>query len=124
MAAIPPGTELSRIPLTQNPNGDPPNFVNPPTQEVVALAVGLPLAIISACFVSVRLITNFKVAHKLGSDDCSWKYQRLANSPYVSGLTTCTTDLCIFAQIMCTVYLGLVVSCEYQSATVGRGRTN
>ena len=56
MATIPPGTDLSSIPLTHNPNGDPPNFVNPPTQAAIALAVGLPLAIISACFVSVRLI--------------------------------------------------------------------
>lgn len=103
MAAIPPGTDLSSIPLTHNPNGDPPNFVNPPTQAAIALAVGLPLAIISACFVSVRLITNFKIVHKLGPDDCTWKYQRLPNSSYVSGLITCTTDLCIFAQIMFTV---------------------
>lgn len=81
MAALPPGTDISKVPLAPNPNGDPPNFVNPPTKAAVAIAVGLPLAIISVCFVSLRLITNIKIARKLGLDDCTWKFQRLRFSP-------------------------------------------
>ena len=75
MAAIPPGADLSKIPLAPNPNRDPPNFVNPPNQAVVVLAVGVPLVAISSCFVSLRIFTNYRVAHKLGLDDCMWKHQ-------------------------------------------------
>jgi hypothetical protein len=66
---IPPGTDLSKIPLAANPNGNPPNFADPPSQEVIAKAVGLPLAIIAFLFVLLRLISNFKMARKLSLDD-------------------------------------------------------
>ena len=82
-AAIPPGTDLSKIPLALNPSGDPPNFVNPPNQAVVVLAVGLPLAIISSCFVSLRLFTNHKTAHKLGVDDCRSKRPEVATKSHL-----------------------------------------
>lgn len=69
-AAIPPGADLSKIPLAPNPDGSPPNLVNPPSQSDLPLAVGLPLALISFCFVLLRLATNFKHVRKLGLDDC------------------------------------------------------
>ena len=70
-ATIPPGANLSKIPLAQNPNGSPPNFANAPSQSSTDLAVGLPFAILSTCFVFLRLITNFRHTRKLGMDDCA-----------------------------------------------------
>lgn len=70
MDQVPPGTDLTTVPLVPNPNGKPPNFVNPPSQADTALGVGLPLVIISTLVVFVRLITNFRSARKLGLDDC------------------------------------------------------
>lgn len=70
MSAIPPGADLSKIPLAANPNGDPPNFVNPPSQEATVLEVGLILATISTTIVVLRLVTNMRVVRKLGLDDC------------------------------------------------------
>lgn len=72
MAQIPPGTDLSTVPLAPNPNGNLPNFVNPPSQADTVLGVGLPLVIISTFVVAVRLATNFRSARKLGLDDCKW----------------------------------------------------
>ena len=70
MDLIPPGTDLSTIPLGQNPNGQPPNFTNPPNQEWLVLCVGLPLIITSCMFVALRVATNYKVARRLLIDDC------------------------------------------------------
>ena len=70
MAVIPPGTDLSTVPLAPNPNGDPPNFINPPSQAGITLGVAPPLIIISTIVVAVRLVTNFKSARRLGLDDC------------------------------------------------------
>jgi len=77
-AAIPPGTDLSKIPLAPNPNGDLPNFMNPPSQAATALAVGLPLAIIGTFVVAFRLITNYRHVRKLCLDDCEYWVRRHA----------------------------------------------
>lgn len=70
MNTIPPGTDLSKVPLAPNPNGDAPNFVDPPSQAATVLAVGLPLAIISTHVVALRLATNYRSTRILGVDDC------------------------------------------------------
>lgn len=72
MAAIPPGTDLSTIPLAPNPNGSPPNFVDPPSLANTILGVAIPLMVISTILVGIRLATNFKNTRKLGLDDCMW----------------------------------------------------
>ena len=71
-AAIPPGADLSKIPLAQNPNGSPPNFVNSPSQSSTDFAVGLPFAVLCTFFVLLRLATNFRHTGKLGLDDCEY----------------------------------------------------
>lgn len=71
MSAIPPGADLSKIPLALNPTGEPPNFVDPPSQGATAFAVGLTLATISLFFVMLRLATNLRVVRKLALDDCT-----------------------------------------------------
>ena len=107
-AAIAPGSDLSKIPLAQNPNGSPPNFVNPPSQSGTDLAVGLPFAVFSACFVLLRLITNFRHTGKLGLDDCECP---IASQDMV-GSQAHIADLCLFAHVMMTVYFTLGVACK------------
>ncbi|KAL8906166.1 MAG: hypothetical protein Q9207_002199 [Kuettlingeria erythrocarpa] len=46
MATIPPGTDLSHIPLAPNPDGTPPNFASPENQAALVLAAGMPFATI------------------------------------------------------------------------------
>lgn len=68
--ALPPGADLSKIPLMPNPNGDPPNFVNPPSRYPLAIGVGLPLAIISFLCLVLRILSSLKTMRKLVIDDC------------------------------------------------------
>lgn len=114
---IPPGADLSKIPMAENPNGNPPNFVNPPTQNATVLAVGLPFAIISTCFVVLRLVTNFKNLRHFGLDDCMKNPYEAGSSAkrLRDGWSCYISDLCVAAQILTTVYFGLHVSCEYQT---------
>lgn len=72
MDSLPPNIDPSRIPIALNPNGDPPNFVDPPSLAHFISAVGMTLIVISALFVIVRLATNLKHTGKLGLDDCKW----------------------------------------------------
>ncbi|CAG8981794.1 hypothetical protein HYALB_00004737 [Hymenoscyphus albidus] len=69
MSSIPSSTDLSKIPLALNPNGDPPNFNNPPSLEPAVLGVGISLMVISFSFLALRLFTNLKLVGKLGLDD-------------------------------------------------------
>ena len=57
-------------PLAMNPNGDPPNFVNPETQAPTVLATGLLLIIISTICVVARCHSSWKGTGKLNLDDC------------------------------------------------------
>jgi len=70
MASLPPGVDPSQIPLAVNPNGDPPNFINPPSLAPAMLEVGVTLIIISRILVILRLVTNLKNTGKLGLNDC------------------------------------------------------
>ena len=63
--------DLSKIPVGINPNGDPPNFVNPPSNHATVVGVGVTLSVISLFFVILRLTTNSTIAKKLGLDDCT-----------------------------------------------------
>ena len=72
MGAIPPGTDLSTIPLSANPNGDPPNFLNPPSQGNTVIGVGVPMIFISTICVVIRLSTALKITRKMSLDDCKW----------------------------------------------------
>ncbi|KAF2177796.1 hypothetical protein K469DRAFT_696348 [Zopfia rhizophila CBS 207.26] len=83
---IPPGTDLTSIGLKPNPNGQPPNLVDPPSQAPLILGSGIALIAISSTAVGMRLATNFRFTKKLGIDDY----------------------LCLFAEI---VMIGYVVMC-------------
>lgn len=72
MESLPPGIDPANTPIAPNPNGDPPNFIDPPSLGPAVLAVGLTLIISSSVFVTLRLITNFKTVGRLGLDDCPY----------------------------------------------------
>jgi hypothetical protein len=70
MDSASPNLDPSKIPLALNPNGDPPNFIDPPTLAPAVLGAGVTLIIISGIVVLLRLIANFKNTRKFGLDDC------------------------------------------------------
>ena len=67
---IPPGTDLSKVPLLPNPDGSPPNFVNPPSLKVATYSVSVILMVATIGLVLLRLRTNLKLHKKFGVDDC------------------------------------------------------
>ncbi|KAF7876408.1 hypothetical protein EAF04_001500 [Stromatinia cepivora] len=66
---LPPGTDLTRVPLAVNPSGAPPNFVNPPSLIGTVQGVGIALAIVSFGMVCLRWRINLKHDHKITLDD-------------------------------------------------------
>lgn len=61
--------DLSNTPLFPNPNGDPPNFVDPPSLTPAILGSGISLIVITTSLVILRLATNVHIAHRLYLDD-------------------------------------------------------
>ncbi|KAI0593297.1 hypothetical protein F4775DRAFT_578496 [Biscogniauxia sp. FL1348] len=82
MADVPPGTDLSQIPLAPNPNGDPPNFDGGATLQLEILATGIVFITISLIFVIVRLGTSLKSTRKLHLDDYFCLLGELAGVAY------------------------------------------
>lgn len=70
MASLPPKVDPSKTSFAANPNGDPPNFLDPPSLAPDIFTVGLSLIIISGLIVILRLVTNAKIVRKWGLDDC------------------------------------------------------
>ncbi|KAL9618243.1 MAG: hypothetical protein Q9160_007013 [Pyrenula sp. 1 TL-2023] len=69
MGSLPPGVDPSKIPLAPNPDGSPPNFVDPPSLKGVVLEVGITFTVITGIVLILRLFTNFKLQRKLGLGD-------------------------------------------------------
>ncbi|KAF2645170.1 hypothetical protein P280DRAFT_444629 [Massarina eburnea CBS 473.64] len=61
--------DLSKVSLTINPSGAPPNFVDPPSLEPTVLGVGVTLITISLIIIVLRLVANFKHMGKFAIDD-------------------------------------------------------
>ena len=66
---IPPGADLSKIPLQKNP-AVKSNFVDPPTLAPAVTGVGITMTTIAVVFVLMRLTANMRSARKIGWDDC------------------------------------------------------
>ncbi|KAH7383206.1 hypothetical protein BKA66DRAFT_570245 [Pyrenochaeta sp. MPI-SDFR-AT-0127] len=62
-------TDPSKIPLAPNPNGNPPNFVDPPTLEHTIHSFGIALMIISVVLLLLRLYANLKHTGRFRLDD-------------------------------------------------------
>lgn len=63
-------SDLSSIPLSVNPNGDPPNFANGASLQPAVLASGIAFITISILFVLIRVGTSLYNSRKLFLDDC------------------------------------------------------
>jgi hypothetical protein len=98
--AIPPGTDLSTIPLAPNPNGSPPNFINPPNLIGTVQGVGITLAIIAGILLCLRLRIYTQMNKRLLLDDCKHHYRRFEKRLTIS-------DFLIISYSMALVYTGL-----------------
>jgi hypothetical protein len=67
--AIPPGTDLSKVPLGVNPNGSPPNFIDPPNLIASVQGVGVSLAAVAFVLLAIRLRVYVRLNRGLVIDD-------------------------------------------------------
>lgn len=75
-------SDLSAIPLSVNPNGDPPNFAHGASLQPAVLASGIVFITVSILFVLIRVGTSLYNSRKLFLDDC--KYQDILLEDAVS----------------------------------------
>jgi hypothetical protein len=80
LKGIPPGADLSKIPLAKNPDGSPPNFMDPPSLVAEAYSVILILMITSFTIMALRLYSNILSHRKLLVDDCKLYCSSFPNS--------------------------------------------
>lgn len=64
---IPPGVDLCAIPAGVPPDGQLPNFVNPPSLKTTTIVVAVLMTVWALTFVVVRIIVNRR---KLSWSDC------------------------------------------------------
>lgn len=83
---IPPGTDLSQIPFVANPDGSPPNFVDPPSLKAVTYAVTIILMVISFLLVLFRVRIHLAGHSKFAFDDCELDSTQISSSLYVEEL--------------------------------------
>ncbi len=76
---IPPGVDPATIPLSTPPDGQLPNFVDPPSQIANVLGTGISFGLISLIFVALRIFNNISVAKRLAVDDCECSLNALLN---------------------------------------------
>ncbi|KAK8880088.1 hypothetical protein PGQ11_001382 [Apiospora arundinis] len=79
---VPPGVDLSQIPLAPNPSGDPPNFNGGPNLAPTILATGITFMTISLIFVIIRLATGWNHTKKIHLDDYCCLLGELAGMAY------------------------------------------
>ncbi|KAI1331514.1 hypothetical protein F5Y16DRAFT_395394 [Xylariaceae sp. FL0255] len=69
MSSLPPGANLSSIPLAVNPDGDPPDFGGGPSLQPAVLGTGAAFVTVSFIAVLIRLYAVFKSTRKLYPED-------------------------------------------------------
>jgi hypothetical protein len=67
---MPPGIDPTNPPLALNPNGDGPNFDDPPSLAATTYGVVSLFIVLSASIVTMRLVANFRLLKKFMPDDC------------------------------------------------------
>lgn len=102
---IPPGLDLSKIPIGLPPTGVSPNFVNPQTLAPVILAVSAVILILTITFVILRLYSNSHAERRFGYDDCASAISS------TSRLTDFPTGSCIVATVLLVGLTGLNINC-------------
>ncbi|KAI9792568.1 MAG: hypothetical protein M1816_002088 [Peltula sp. TS41687] len=69
LSKLPPGVPLSSIPMAVNPDGSPPNFIDPPSLSAGVTAVGILFAALATITVALRSATNLRTARGFRLDD-------------------------------------------------------
>ncbi|KAI0535047.1 hypothetical protein GGR58DRAFT_480561 [Xylaria digitata] len=69
MSGLPPGADLSTIPLTVNPNGSPPDFDGGPSLQTAVLGTGVVFITVSFTVLLIRLYAVFKTTKRLYAED-------------------------------------------------------
>ena len=67
--------EQLAMPLVPNPDGSPPNYIDPPSLAPAMTGVGVSLTVVTAFLVIIRIFTNTKSVRGIGVDDsryCPW----------------------------------------------------
>ncbi|KAF1846523.1 uncharacterized protein K460DRAFT_367281 [Cucurbitaria berberidis CBS 394.84] len=67
--AIPPGTDLSKVPIAPNPSGAPPNFVDPPSLAAVTYGITSTMMVLACGLVGLRILSVIKKERGLKTDD-------------------------------------------------------
>lgn len=67
---IPPGVDITKAPLANNPNGDPPNFVDPPSLAAVTYGMTCTMMVLAFGLVGLRVTSVIKKDRRLKIDDC------------------------------------------------------
>lgn len=80
--AIPQGNiDFSKLPLSPNPDGSPPNFIGGQSLETANLSIGAVIISLSIIFVAVRIYASCKNVGRLFLDDCK---NNVVNSQFKS----------------------------------------
>lgn len=66
---IPPGTDLTKIPMAANPSGAPPNFDHGESLAGAVKGVGVTMAVITFFLLAIRLRVYMQANRKLNWDD-------------------------------------------------------
>ncbi|TGO13199.1 hypothetical protein BTUL_0074g00050 [Botrytis tulipae] len=105
-----PLLDSSKTHLSVNPNGAPPNFINPPTQAPTVLGTGIFLIIISILCVYTRVHTSLKQRRRLHLDDYCSIFGLIGGIGYWGIIYSCGSQ--VFTTINQVVYLpaGIVIS--------------
>jgi hypothetical protein len=67
---VPSGVDLSKIPLRPNPDGSPPNFINPPSLASTTYGLVSLLVVLSGAVLSLRILSALKQYGRCRIDDC------------------------------------------------------
>ena len=63
--------DLAHTPAAASPDGAPPNFVNPPSQQAAMIAVSTVMMFWTLVFLSIRLYTSLRITRLYGFEDCT-----------------------------------------------------
>jgi hypothetical protein len=110
---IPPGTDLSKVPLGVNPNGSPPNFVDPPNLIASVQGVGISLAVTTFVLLCIRLRVYIKLNRGLVIDDGACKL------PQNMTVRLIVPVFLIISFTLAVIYTVLASTCQF-NATVWR----
>ncbi|CAJ2506591.1 Uu.00g077770.m01.CDS01 [Anthostomella pinea] len=85
--------DLANTPAASPPAGQTSNFLNPPSQQTIMIAVSTTMSFLTVVFVSLRLYTSLRITRLPGIED--W--------------------LCVLAVVFSFGYIGIILSLSYVS---------